>query len=115
MAITIRPKVVYITGDVTDEESRRIITEAEDALRHRGFCVLNAARMPAGLPAAKRFLLGKACIEAADAVLFTATDFDSEMVKAEDIHSYQIFATAIHLSSKVSLETAVKWIEEVTR
>lgn len=114
MAITIRPRVIYVTGDLHDEECRRLLEEAETKLSRRGFCVLNAARMPAGMPAAKRYLLGKACIEAADAVLFTATDFENEIVQAEDIHCYQTFATAIHLSGKVSIEQAVKWLEEVT-
>ena len=111
---TIKPKVIYLTGDLHDEESRLNLEEAEEALRRRGFCVLSAGRMPAGLPAAKRYLLGKACIEAADAVLFTSTTIESEIVQAEDLHCIQTFATSIHLSDRVNLMAAVKWLEEVT-
>jgi hypothetical protein len=103
-----------LTGDIHDEESRLIFEEAEATLNRRGFVVLSAARMPAGLPAAKRFLLGKACIEAADAVLFTSTHIDSEIVQDEDLHCFLTFVTSIHLSDRVNLMATVKWIEEVT-
>ena len=114
MDITLRPKVVYLTGDIHDEESCLNFEEAEATLNRRGFVVLSAARMPAALPAAKRFLLGKACIEAADAVLFMSTHIDSEIVQAEDLHCFQSFVTSLHLSDRVGLMRAVKWLEEVT-
>ena len=108
-----KPKVIYITGDISTERERVLMTSAELVLNRHGFVVLNASRLPLGLPIKQRVKLGKACIDVSDAVLFTASAPESDAARAEDQYCAETFTATVHAVDGDNIIEAVSMIEEV--